>query len=266
MEKVLQNNHLNPKKDRMNQPTNTRKQLKPTPPRFQEIVARLKRDILLQHYRPGDALPKEETLAKDFGVGRALVREALGVLKAQGYLEARRGSSGGTFVCNLLHSQGVTTLLADLIVMRSMTIKHLCDVRILIEPEAARMAALEASPSQLQQLGDLLYKGQSAKTVRERINFDVEFHTQICELSGNPFFALLMRSMMEFLQQFLQVLDEPATYLHDKDIHGLLYDAISSRDHQRAYENMYAHVVIMKQRFCDLEKDFLNIQATNLQK
>ncbi|MBU1344786.1 MAG: FadR family transcriptional regulator [Proteobacteria bacterium] len=250
----------------MDQTKHPQKSLKISPPRFQEIITRIKRDILLQHYRPGDALPREETLAKAFGVGRALIREALGMLKAQGYLEARRGSSGGTFVCDLLHSQGVTTLLADLIAMRSMTIKHLCDVRVLIEPEAARMAALEASASQLQQLGDLMYNGQTAKTVRERINFDVEFHTQICELSGNPFFSLLMRSMMSFLQQFLQVLDDHTTYLHDKDIHGILYDAISSRDHQRAYETMFAHVVIMKQRFCDLEKDYLNIQARNLGK
>jgi DNA-binding FadR family transcriptional regulator len=239
---------------------------KSNPSRFQEIIARLKRDILLQHYRPGDALPKEEALAKAFGVGRALVREALGVLKAQGYLEARRGSSGGTFVCNLLHSQGVTTLLADLIVMQSMTIKHLCDVRILIEPEAARLAALEATPVQFRQLGDLVAKSQAAKTVRERIHFDVEFHIQICELSGNPFFSLLMRSMMEFLHQFLQVLDDHTRYMHDQDSHALLYDLIASRDHQQAYENMFSHVVIMKQRFCGLEKDFLNLQSMNLQK
>ena len=250
----------------MDQPKNKQKQVKSAPPRFQEIITRIKRDILLQHYRPGDALPKEETLAKEFGVGRALVREALSVLKAQGYLEARRGSSGGTFVCDLLHSQGVTTLLADLIVMRSMTIKHLCDVRILIEPEAARMAALAASPTQLAQLGDFVYQGLSAQSVKERINFDVEFHNQVCELSGNPFFSLLMRSMMGFLQQFLAVLDDHTTYMHDRDSHTLLYDAISSRDHQRAYESMYAHVVIMKQRFCDLEKEFLNIQAVNLKK
>lgn len=238
--------------------------LKIQPPRFQEIIARIKRDILLQHYRPGDALPREETLAKEFGVGRALIREALGLLKAQGYLEARRGSSGGTFVCDLLQSQGMTTLLADLIAMRSMSIKHLCDVRILIEPEAARMAALEASSAQLQRLGDLVYKGKTGKNIRERINFDVEFHNQISELSGNPFFSLLMRSMMGFLQQFLEVLDEPTTYLHDTEAHSILYDAISSRDHQKAYEYMFTHVVIMKQRFCDLEKDYLAIQAMQL--
>ena len=116
--------------------TDTDKNPRQTPPRFNEIVMSIKRDILLQHYRPGDTLPREEALARQFGVGRALVREALGVLKAQGYLEARRGSKGGTFVCNLLHSQGMTTLLADLVTMRSMSIKHLCDVRILIEPES----------------------------------------------------------------------------------------------------------------------------------
>lgn len=237
---------------------------KPVPPRFQEIIIRLKRDILLQHYRPGDVLPREEKLAKDFGVGRALVREALSVLKAQGYLEAKRGSSGGTFVCDLLHSQGFGTLLADLITMRSMSIKHLCDVRILIEPEAARMAALEASPSQLQRLGDSVYKGQTAASIQARINFDVEFHNQICELSGNPFFSLLMRSMMGFLQQFLEVLDDDTSYLHEENIHEKLYHAISNRDHQSAYENMYAHVVDMKQRFCDLENEFLSIQVIKL--
>ncbi len=248
----------------MKSPANTPKKGKGKPSRFQEIIARIKRDILLQQYHPGDALPKEETLAKEFGVGRALVREALGVLKAQGYLEAKRGSSGGTFVCDLLHSQGMTTLLADLIVMRSMSIKHLCDVRILIEPEAARMAALEATPSQLKLLGDFVFKGQTAQNVKDRISFDVEFHNQICELSGNPFFSLLMRSMMGFLHQFLQVLDDHSTYLHDKDIHGILYEAISSRDHQQAFESMYTHVAIMKQRFCELEKQFLNIQAKTL--
>ena len=242
------------------------KTIKGTPSRFQEIVTRIKRDILLQHYHPGDALPKEETLAKQFGVGRALVREALGVLKAQGYLEAKRGSSGGTFVCDLLHSQGMTTLLADLIVMRSMSIRHLCDVRLLIEPEAARMAAIESTPVQLEQLGDVIAKGRTAGSVKERIHFDVQFHNQVCELSGNPFFSFLMRSMMGFLHQFLQVLDDHTTYLHDKDIHQILYDAISSRDHQKAYESMYAHVAVMKQRFCELEKKFLTLQAENLQK
>lgn len=244
--------------------TERKKTTKSTPPRFQEIVTRIKRDILLQHYRPGDALPREESLASEFGVGRALVREALGVLKAQGYLEARRGSSGGTFVCDLLHSQGMTTLLADLIAMRSMSIRHLCDVRLLIEPQAARMAALEASAAQLSQLGDLVYKGQAAATIKERISFDVDFHNKISELSGNPFFSLLMRSMMGFLQQFLQVLDDHSTYLHDKDIHGVLYEAVAARDHQRAYEMMFAHVAVMKERFCDLEAKFLNIQAKHL--
>lgn len=246
------------------QNANRGKQPKPAPPRFHEIIVRLKRDILLQHYRPGDVLPKEETLAKDFGVGRSLIREALGVLKAQGYLEAKRGSGGGTFVCDLLHSQGFGTLLADLITMRSMSIKHLCDVRILIEPEAARMAALESSPSQLQQLGDCVYKGHTAKNVQERINFDVEFHNQVCELSGNPFFSLLMRSMMGFLQQFLEVLDDDTTYLHEENIHSRLYDAISTRDHQGAYEKMYSHVVDMKHRFCNLENEFLSIQSIKL--
>ena len=235
-------------------------------PKFQEIVARIKRDILLQQYQPGDALPKEETLAKEYGVGRALVREALGLLKAQGYLEARRGSSGGTFVCDLLRSEGFSTLLADLITMRSMSIRHICDVRILIEPEAARLAALEASPAELRQLGDFIFSGHDAKTVRERIDFDVAFHNKICDLCKNPFFSLLMRSVMGFLQQFIAVMDDHSTYLHDETVHAEIFKAIQNRDHQGSFEAMFVHVVDMKHRFCKLENAYLSIQAANLKR
>ncbi|MBU2509857.1 FCD domain-containing protein [bacterium] len=232
---------------------------------FQDIITKIKKDILLQHYRLGDSLPKEETLAREFGVGRALVREALGVLKAQGYLEARRGSGGGTFVCDLLHSQGVTTLLSDLIVMRSMSIKHLCDVRILIEPEAARLAALESTPAQLRELRDLVFKGQTTKDNHERINLDVEFHKRVGELSGNPFLALLLNNIMGFLKQYLDVLGKPTTEIHDKDSHSELCEAIASHNHQTAYESMYMHVVTMKKRFCSLEDQYLKMHTQNLQ-
>lgn len=232
---------------------------------IQDIISKIKKDILLQHYRLGDSLPREEALAREFGVGRALVREALGVLKAQGYLEARRGSGGGTFVCNLLHSQGFSTLLSDLIIMRSMSIKHLCDVRILIEPEACRYAALEATPVQLRDLRDLVYKGQTTDDEHERINLDVEFHKRVGELSGNPFLALLLNNIMEFLKQFLDVLDKPAYQVHDKDAHSELCEAIASHNHQSAFEAMYLHVVTMKKRFCSLEDQYLKINTKNLQ-
>ena len=250
----------------MTQKTAASKKATPSQLGFQDIIGKIKKDILLQRYHLGDSLPKEEALAKEFGVGRAMVREALGVLKAQGYLEARRGSGGGTFVCDLLHSQGVTTLLSDLIVMRSMSIKHLCDVRLLIEPEAARLAALESTPRQLRQLGDLVYEGRTTENSSERINLEVEFHKQVCELSGNPFLALLMNNIMSFLKQFLDVLDSPSTYIHDKESHTGLYEAIASHDHQTAFESMYLHVVTMKQRFCNLEDEYLNIHTQKLQK
>ena len=154
--------------------------------------------------------------------------------------------------------------MADLITMRSMSTRHVCDVRLLIEPEAARLAALEASPVELRQLGDFIFAGSEALTVKERIDFDVSFHNKVAELSGNPFFGLLMRSMMGFLQQFIQVLDDHAHYTHDEQIHTVLYEAIRSRDHQRAYEVMFSHVADMKQRFCKLENAYLSIQAATL--
>lgn len=60
------------------------------------IADDLRSGILRREHRPGDLLPKEEVLAEQFGVSRAIVRRALRLLRQEGLIESRRGR--GTYV------------------------------------------------------------------------------------------------------------------------------------------------------------------------
>ena len=154
------------------------------------IVAMLKKKITFQEYIPGDFLPNEETLAAKYRVSRACIRESLSILKAQGYLDSRRGKNGGTFVKNILESNKIDNLYGDLVLMGQMKIKDLLDARLLIEPEAARKAALNATKEDIEQLSSHLQHSSNADTESERINAHILFHNTIGQICGNPFHAI----------------------------------------------------------------------------
>jgi len=65
---------------------------------FEETVERLLHTIKLGVVAPGDRLPAERDLATRLRVSRETLRDAIGSLREAGYLESRRGRSGGTFV------------------------------------------------------------------------------------------------------------------------------------------------------------------------
>jgi len=229
--------------------------------RPEEIVALIKRKITFQEYQAGDVLPREETLANQYSVSRACIRECLSILKAQGYLESRRGKNGGTFVRNVLESNEIDNLYGDLVLMGQMQIKDLLDARLLIEPEAARAAALKATPADVQLLSDSIQVCNDARTEDERIANHIKFHNTIGEISGNPFYAISIRSFMKFTQLFMKVVGEHHPKIHNSQDHEIILYAIESKNPALAYEKMYVHNSRTKENMMVLERMFKESRA-----
>jgi DNA-binding FadR family transcriptional regulator len=230
------------------------------PNRSDEIVTLLKRKITFQEYLPGDVLPNEELLAQVYSVSRASIREALGILKAQGYLESRRGKNGGTFVKNILESEKIDNLYSDLVLMGQMKIEDLLSARLLIEPEAARAAAIRATPDELDQLAEYHNLAAKATTLDERIKSHIKFHNAIGEMSGNPFYAISIRSFMKFTYMFLKVVGDKFSHVHEDRDHNNILQALQSRKPQFAYETMYVHGSSTKNSMMVLEQMFREIR------
>ncbi len=69
-----------------------------TVPAYELVLEQLRRSINLGHFGPGDKLPPERDLARQLGVSRTTVREAVRVLEGEALVEVRRGSTGGITV------------------------------------------------------------------------------------------------------------------------------------------------------------------------
>ena len=139
--------------------------------------------ILDTPFEPGAKLPNEFELGERFGVGRSTVREAVKLLSSKGIVEVRRGS--GTYVVT------TTKGLSDPLGLRSVRDKNalaldLVNVRLLLEPGIAEMAARNATQEDIERLRRLCERVEQKIHDGDRyIEDDIAFHTCIAESSKN---------------------------------------------------------------------------------
>src|SRR5262249_58610907 len=99
------------------------------------VPERIRRQIGVGGIEPGAALPPERELARLFGVGRATVQQAVGLLEADRLIETRRGRAGGSFVQALDAEVAAAEVRA-----RAADIAATLDFRLVVEPAAAALA------------------------------------------------------------------------------------------------------------------------------
>ncbi|MGO4751838.1 FadR/GntR family transcriptional regulator, partial [Streptomyces sp. 2MCAF27] len=121
--------------------------LRPTP-LIEQAAARLREEIAGGHWPVGTRLPGETTLAKTLGVGRSTVREAIRVLAGAGLVQARQGS--GVFVIAAEPAEDWPARL------RRAAVTDVFEVRMLVEVQAARLAALRRTDADLTTLNAAL--------------------------------------------------------------------------------------------------------------
>src|SRR5207245_989483 len=104
---------------------------------------------------PGSRLPNEEVLAREFGVSRPTLREALRALAAQDLIRTAKGAGGGSYV-TLPSVEGVSSFLHSSIALMAdaedVTLEDLLEARELLEVPAARLAARRRTNDDLDRL------------------------------------------------------------------------------------------------------------------
>jgi DNA-binding FadR family transcriptional regulator len=202
----------------------------PVPTRPDQVAEQLRRRIVAGEFPVGSLLPTEAELSRELGVGRNGVREALRALIHAGMLGARAGY--GTFVCDT--SDVAPTLARRIGEGRS---EDVDEVRLLLEREGARLAALRATPEQRAALQSAVVARSISGTGGDYVAADIAFHRLLMEASGNALLAELYRGMGGN-EQSLAPMSAPdfdlaaeADSLHDVDVsHGAIVEAVLARD------------------------------------
>src|SRR5207247_6225249 len=127
--------------------------------------------------KPGDRLPSERILSERMGVSRATLREALRVMQLQGLTVSRRGA--GNFIASG-NAQNLTLALHHL------ALQDIFQLRLLIEPSIAALAAERSTRQDLVRLEAILQQQESElKEKRMAGPTDAAFHSTLAEATHN---------------------------------------------------------------------------------
>ncbi|WP_306362324.1 FadR/GntR family transcriptional regulator [Nocardia sp. CC227C] len=197
------------------------------------VFRRLKSLVQGDEYAVGDRLPGELALAKEFGVSRPVVREALHACATLGLTETHTGR--GTFVISKKENPRLTFAGVDA--------EDLIEARRLVEIPTAGYAAQRRTEEQLRRLFDILDHLANATDDREWVRYDGELHTAIAAASGNTMLTTFVadtRSALDLQSEFLNLTQDRRA---DSDReHEAIVRAIEARSADAARAAMTEHL------------------------
>jgi DNA-binding FadR family transcriptional regulator len=173
---------------------------------YEQVADQLRGLIMSGELAPGERLPNEALLAREFGVSRATVREALRVLAAQNLLRTAKGAGGGSYVTiptvdhisEFLRSN--INLLTD---SKDVTLEELIEARELLEVPAARLAAVRRDEPDLERLRAAIPPDPLGLDRQEQFAYNKDFHSVVIESCGNTLLYIAAQPVFSTLQTHL---------------------------------------------------------------
>ena len=214
---------------------------------YRQIADQITALIERGEYSAGARLPPERDLAKQLGVSRPSVREALIALEVEGYVEVRVGS--GVYVLGKQPKAKRAVLPADSGPF------ELIKARSLIESECAALAAKHATKSQMRAMEQAL---DDMRALRDRnampLAADRTFHERIAEASGNSALALVVNTLWEqrtgpLFRRLEHHFDTPELWNLAIAEHQEIVEAIARHDAGAARSAMRRHMDHAARRF-----------------
>ncbi len=212
-----------------------------------EIAAQKLLQIIQEKgYAPGDKLPTEAELSETLEVGRNTIREALRILMSRNIVTIRQGS--GTFLSD---KNGVAddplgfTMIED---RRKLT-EDLIQIRVMLEPPIAALAAQNAAPKDIKCLEQILLDLENMMENREDYSEkDSQFHAQIANCSHNLVMANLVPVITDGIRIFADSVRE-TEYKQTLLSHRRIYEAIRDRKPVEAQQAMHFHLMYNHNRY-----------------
>jgi GntR family transcriptional repressor for pyruvate dehydrogenase complex len=208
-----------------------------------KILEKIKRLISTGAVVPGGKFPPERELAKEFGVNRASLRQALKVLEIMGVLVQRVGD--GTY----LSASAESTLqepLDFLVLLDDLSHHELLETRMIVEPELAARAAQRATAEDMIGLRKAIVAMEHCKTNQERLDADLAFHECIFRASGNRICHLLFRVIHRNVLTSMSQLSARVSIDRPLNFHKRIYEAIQNRNSDDARRQMLDHIADTK--------------------
>lgn len=199
--------------------------------------------IVNGEFSKGDQLPNEFQLAQQLNVGRGTVREAMKILVSRNVVEIRRGT--GTFVADkpgVVEDPLGLTFIND----KDKLAYDLCELRLILEPAIAAMAAERATDSDIRKIEEACEAVEKKITEGEvYIMEDVAFHECIAKSSKNVVVPNVIPVIQSSVELFILYTDAKLT-AQTIHTHHEVMQAIKDRNPEKARQAMVEHLIYNK--------------------
>lgn len=223
----------------------------------EQIASYLEAEILEGRIAPGDQLPPERDLMDQFHVGRPSVREALFALQKKGLIAISSGSRARVIVPKPEFLLGELSSPIRYLLAAPEAQRHFQGIRTFFEIGLVRYAAVNATDDDLARLKQALRdNGAALDSMSEFQRTDIAFHFVLAEIPQNPIFVAIHNAVSDWLTEqretTLQIAGQATIAFK---AHAAIYEAVLSRDPDRAERAMSAHLEQLYEIYWGIKKN-----------
>lgn len=213
----------------------------------QQVLEQIVHLLMSGQLKPGDKLPAEMSLMKQFDVSRPVLREALSSLETLEIITRR--PRGGTFINNKVGSNPFNVMLA----LSINNVPAIIEARMALELGLVTIAAEKITDDQLERLRETIDSIQE-NADGDYGRLDKEFHRIIAQSAENPVVEGMIDSLLvthEKTDSLISYREPEITIEH----HIAIYEALKRRDPFESFTQMYKHLCYVRNKILkDYEK------------
>ena len=207
-----------------------------------KIIKQIRELISIGQLEPGDKLPSERKLAVKLGVGRTHVRDAIAKLEFYGILKTMPQS--GTVVAGIGIS-ALEGLITDVLKLEESDFADLIETRVLLETQAAKMAALRRTTDDIINIKKALDAYElKVKKGLPAVEEDLLFHLKIAEAGKNTVLKSLMLIITpDIVNSFTELeVCKDGRFYRSLEEHNIILDHIVNQQPELAAKVMQEHL------------------------
>jgi len=169
---------------------------------FEEIANQIKQQVSNGHLKPGDRLPPETEIARQFNVGRNTIREALRVLELSGFVKIQRGGKGGPLIADTSLNR-ITNLFLDLVRFQDISLDELKLARCETEKMIFHEVVKNIDDQDIANLKENIATAEK-KLVNGIVAFDdnIDFHRLLAKASKNYIYIIQAELVLTVYSDF----------------------------------------------------------------
>lgn len=168
---------------------------------YEMVIEQIKDLVKKGELNSGDKLPSERDLSEKLEVGRTSIREALRALQMLGLIDSKHGE--GNFINDNFENSLLEPLSIVFLLLGSKS-SDVLELRKIIEPETAALAAKNITKEQLIELKEIADELNSTSDVETCASLDKKFHYKIAQFSGNHLISTIIFSISSLIEKYIE--------------------------------------------------------------